>query len=216
VVHILESEPDLVFLDVCMPEGGGFDVIERVGTARMPEVVFVTAHEHFTLRAFEVHALDYVMKPCEPQRIRDALAHARERLRRSPEGMRVRLDALLESLETMERDGPRPRPRRITVRDGDGIRFVDVADIEWIQADDGDVLVHAGRDVHRIPVALRHLLGHLGPGRFVRIHRSAAVNLDHVSAVRPWGHGDHVAVLASGRELRVSRTYREALFRPVH
>jgi two-component system LytT family response regulator len=215
VAAIRDLSPDLVFLDIRMPEIDGFGVIERVGTDRMPEVIFVTAHEQFTLRAFEVHALDYVVKPCDPQRVLDALEHARGRIRAHGLGhLQERLEALVRAAHA--RSEPVPPPRRLTVREGERVRFVDVDDVEWLEADGSSVLVHVRAASHRVRVPLHALCDHLGPTRFLRIHRSAAVNVDRVAEVRPWGHGDYVALLDTGRELRVSRTYKDDLLRLVH
>lgn len=209
--------PDLVFLDIRMPELGGFDVIERVGPDRMPEVVFVTAHEEHTLRAFQVHALDYVVKPYDPERILEAARHARTRvLAGRPSHLGERLESLLGELGVAGPGRPVRPARRLTVRDGDRIRFVDVDAIDWLEADDKQVRVHAGRDTHEVRISLSALVEALDPTRFVRIHRSAAVHLNRVEEVQPWGHGDHVAILSSGTQLRVSRTYSDELLRLVH
>lgn len=217
VEAIADRAPDLVFLDIRMPEVDGFDVIEQVGPDRMPEVIFVTAYEEYSLRAFRVHALDYLLKPYESGRVIEAVHHARGWIK---VGSRARLGDRLESLLSELRDdrkGRRTRrARRLTVRTEERVHFVDVDEIDWIEADDKTVLVHTGEDVHRLRITLRGLLERLGPERFVRIHRSAAVNVDRVVEARPRGHGDHVAVLDTGQKLRVSRTYKEELLKIVH
>jgi two-component system LytT family response regulator len=217
-VHaIAEHAPDVVFLDIQMPELGGFDVIERVGVDQMPEVVFVTAHRQHTLRAFEVHALDYVVKPCEPQRILSALEHARARILAGDGGqLRESLRALMDAVRAREAGTSAGVPKRLTVREGERVRYVDIGEVEWLEASGGGVLVHGSGATHHVRVSLNRLLDHLGTGGFVRIHRSAAVNLAHVAEVRPWAHGDWVAVLESGRKLRVSRTHKDELLKLVH
>lgn len=217
VADIEAKCPDVVLLDVRMPEMTGFDVIQRVGPGRMPAVIFVTAHEEYTLRAFEVHALDYVVKPCEPARVVEALEHARDRLA-GPELTRFeeRLAALLSGLHGTRPGPPTPRPLRLTIRDGGRAYFVAVTDIDWIEADGSGVLLHVGDETHRIRVSLTGILDHLDPRRFTRIHRSAAVNIERVAEVQPWGGGDYVAVLSTGAELRISRTYKDNLFALVH
>lgn len=216
VEAIGDKRPDLVLLDIRMPEVDGFGVIERVSPERMPEVVFITAHEEYTLRAFRVHALDYVVKPCDPRRVREALEHARTRLAASVAWrLQERLEALLGG---MGDEGDRPvgsAPRRLAVPHGEGIRFIDVGDVDWIEADNNAVRVHAGTEAHTVRVSLSGLLDHLGE-RFVRIHRSAAVNVDRIEEVHPWGHGDHLAVLTTGVKLKVSRTYKDGLLKLTH
>jgi two-component system LytT family response regulator len=211
------AAPDLVFLDIRMPEVDGFQVIERVGPDLMPEVVFVTAHEEFTLRAFRVHAMDYVLKPYEAERIAEAVAHARRRIADRTAGhLAERLRGLVSELGS---DVPptRSAARRLAVRDAEGVRFLDVGDVDWLEAHDKEVRVHHhGTETHAVRISLTELLERLGTERFVRIHRSAAVNLGRVIAVRPWGHGDHVVHLETGKRLRLSRTYKDDLLRLVH
>ncbi len=217
VAAIVTDRPDVVLLDIRMPEVSGFDVIDRVGPAHMPEVVFVTAHEEHTLEAFRVHALDYVVKPCEPARVVEALEHARARSRGGEVArLEERLKALLEELATRDGKGRRSHPVRLTVRDEGRAYFIAVEDIDWIETNDNSVVLHVGRQIHPLRVSLRALLEHLDPVQFPRIHRSAAVNLERVVEVRPWGGGDYLAVLADGRQLRVSRTYKDNLLGLVH
>jgi len=214
---IEEHAPDLVLLDIQMPDGDGFEVIERVGPDRMPEVVFVTAHQQHTLRAFEVHAPDYVVKPCEPQRIVAAVEHARARILAGGAGrLRESLQALVRSIREPQASVPARSPTRLTVREGDRVTYVDIGKVDWLEASEGGVLVHCASATHLVRVSLRRLLDHLGGVPFVRIHRSAAVNLDRVAEVRPWGHGDWIAVLAGGKKLRVSRTHKDELLKLVH
>ncbi len=191
---------------------------DTVGPSRMPEVVFVTAHEQYTLRAIEVHALDYVVKPHGRGRITDALDHARERIRGSgPHDLEARLVGLMKKVgrRVSGAEGPAP-PCRLAIREEGRVFFVNVKEIDWIEADDKRVLVHVGSPTHHVRVPLREILDHLDSAGFVPIHRSAAVNLHRIAEVRPWGHGDHVAVLHDGRKLRVSRRYRDGLFKLVH
>lgn len=211
---IRRETPDLVLLDVQMPEMSGFDVIAAVGVEAMPEVVFVTAHDKYALQAFEVHALDYVLKPFTPARLLDAVSQAQRRITRAgDDALGQRLAALLAEHTA----APETRwASRLTVRTGERIHFVRVADIEWIEAARNYVWLHAGTARYAVRIPLRALARRLDPAQFVRIHRSAIVNLDRVREVQAWVGGEYVAVLDDGRTLRVSRGYRDALLALMH
>ena len=201
--------PDLVFLDVRMPGLDGFGVIEKVGTARMPPVVFVTAFDEHAVRAFSTHALDYVLKPFDDTRVAESLGRARAQiaLRRDGELGR-RLAALVHG-------SPAKTVTRLLVSRGEASCFVPLDDVEWLEAERNYVRIHHrdGTDLIRRP--LDQLVSELDPARFVRVHRSFAVNVARVREIRPWFSGDCIAVLESGREVRVSRTYRSALLKPL-
>ena len=215
--------PDLVLLDVQMPGLDGFDVVARVGAERMPPVVFVTAYDRHALRAFRVHALDYVLKPFDDARLGEVMAHAHaRRAARRHEALGARLGALLadwrapEAAAEAEADaetGPR-RVTRFCVSDGGRMRFVPVATVDWIDVDGNYVCLHAGGERHRLRATLQAVADQLDPRRFVRIHRSTIVNADRVQEVQPWFGGDYVAILRDGRRLRVSRSRAPALLRP--
>lgn len=209
---IRRTSPDVVLLDVRMPDADGFQVIEEIGPGNMPVVVFVTAYDTHAIRAFEVHAVDYVLKPFEDGRLIGALDRARRWLRADDRADDDRLDRLVSS---MKPDGA-PWATRIMVREGDRIRFERVNDIDYVEASNNDVVIHAGSREARIRSTLKGLASRLDPSRFIRIHRSTLVNLDRVREVQPWFGGDYVAILEDGRQLRVSRTYRDALLRPLH
>jgi two-component system LytT family response regulator len=216
VREIRRQTPDLVLLDVQMPEVSGFDVIERIGAEAMPEVIFVTAHEEYTLRAFEVHALDYVVKPFDPARLQSSVEHARNRI--PPPGERDftladRLDSLLEG-----RDGPTLAryAKRLMVRHGKQVQFVPLEEVRWLEAARNNVRLHVEKEVHTVRTSLKGLLPLLDPTSFVRVHRSAVVNLDWIREVQPWFGGEYVVVLVSGEKLRVSRTYRDRLLKLAH
>ena len=228
VAAIEALSPDVVVLDVQMPGTDGFGVIERVGAARMPAVVFVTAFDAHAVRAFEVHALDYVLKPFENARLRDAIARARERIRaRAHEARARQLAALLAGWTRPAPDEPADHaedaaPRgagpvtRLTVRDPDDrIRFVPVADVDWFEADGNYVRLHAGAATHRVRLPLRTLAARLDPRHFVRVHRSAIVNVARIREVQPWFGGDYVAILENGARVRVSRTHAAGLLKPI-
>ena len=199
--------PDLVFLDVQMPELDGFGVVAAVGAERMPAVVFVTAFDEHALRAFEVHALDYLLKPIDDERFARALERARERLRDG--GVRELREALAGLAE-------RPEPlERVAVKARGRVYFVEVADVDWIEAADNYVSLHVGRDTHLVQGTLSALERRLDPKRFLRVHRSAIVNLARVRELRPLFHGEYRIALADGTELTSGRSYRDALRRVV-
>ncbi|MCA1827220.1 MAG: LytTR family DNA-binding domain-containing protein [Myxococcales bacterium] len=197
VEAIRRLRPDLVLLDVQMPEADGFSVIEQIGADQMPEVVFVTAYDRYAVRAFEAQALDYVLKPFDNERLRAAIRGARKRIRDARDGeLGRRLGALL-----------RERPmRRFAVRSEDRIHFVAAAEVDWIEADGNYVVLHAGAARHQLRLSLRSVLERLDPDVFVQVHRSAVVNLEKVRELQAWFSGDYIAVLDNGEKVRVSRT----------
>lgn len=213
VRSIRERAPDVVLLDIRMPGMDGFEVIDRVGSSEMPAVVFVTAYDQHAIRAFDVHALDYVLKPFEDGRLAEAIDAARQRLALEDEGERVRaLTALLASRGSPP-EGNTEYARRIMVTTNDDrIRFVRVDEVSHLESDANYVVVHTGGSF-RIRITLKALLDRLDPRRFVRIHRSTVVNVDHIREVQPWYGSDHVAILRDGTQLKVSRRYRTGLLR---
>jgi two-component system LytT family response regulator len=188
----------------------------------MPAVIFVTAYDVHALRAFEVHALDYILKPFDDARFRTVLAHARERLSADEaRQMAGRLAALLADRRfaalpdaAVERRSTEGTATRFTVRRDDRIRFVKAQDVDWIEAAGNYIRLHVGDEVHQLRATLASTLEHLDPRTFVRIHRSAIVNVERIREVQPWFGGDYVAILRNGRQLRVSRHYRDDLLRP--
>ncbi|HET8763498.1 MAG TPA: LytTR family DNA-binding domain-containing protein [Gemmatimonadales bacterium] len=209
---IRAQDPDLVFLDVQMPGLDGFGVIERIGAESMPPVLFVTAYDKHALRAFAVHALDFLLKPFDDERFRDALDHARRHL--SAEGRLGMRDALAGLLES--RQGAARHARRIMVQEQERIRFVPVETVDWFEADRNYVLLHCGKDVFRVRMTLTSLQAELDPSRFIRVHRSTVLNLDRIREVQPWFGGDYVALLKDDQQVRVSRRFREGLLKSVH
>ena len=194
--------PEVVVLDVQMPEQDGFSVIEEVGADRMPVVVFVTAFDRYAVRAFELHALDYVLKPFDDGRLRTALRRARERLREQREGELGR--RLADLLQARSHEG---QLRRFSVRENDRIHFVPVEHVDWIEADGNYVVLHEGPRDHRLRGTIRALAARLDPGRFLQVHRSAIVNLDRVAEVQAWFGGDYLVLLRTGAKVKASRTY---------
>jgi two-component system LytT family response regulator len=216
VAAIRERRPDLVLLDIQMPGLDGFGVIDRIGAGRMPAVVFVTAYDAYALHAFEVHALDYVLKPFEPLRLESAVRRVTEvvRMRRAGEIGR-RLSALMAELPPGLESAAAGYASRILVREGEGFGFVETAKVDWLESAGNYVRIHAGARHWLVRATLGAMQEHLDPARFVRIHRSTVVNLESIREVQPWVGGDYIAILRDGRKLRVSRTHREELLRPM-
>lgn len=213
---IEEHTPDLVFLDVRMPGMNGFELLQRVPTDRRPPVVFVTAYDRYAIHAFEMNAIDYLMKPIVPRRLEEALE--RVRTARNHRLLAHQLESLARDLRNAQEaagsaaaNGDDAVLERITIRDANGYQVVPVEDIRWIRAVGNYVELHIdGRYLlHR--VTLRELEQSLSPRRFARVHRSAMVNLTEVTALNPVAHGDFMVVLRDGTELRMSRKYRGAL-----
>ena len=214
---IRELEPDIVFLDVQMPGTGGFDVVQEIGPEEMPAVVFVTAFDEHALRAFEVHALDYVLKPFDDERFADAVEHARRtlRARRDEESFRRGLSAMLNDVHGGPGEGGRSRfASRLMVRLRDRIHFVRTDEVDWFEAAGNYVRLHVGDRSHLIRSTMSAIEERLDPQQFVRIHRSTIVNVDRIKEIQPWAGGDYLAILKSGQQLRISRGYRDALLKP--
>jgi len=203
---IRREEPDVVFLDISMPEIDGFDVVAEIGPHRMPPVIFVTAHDVSATRAFEAAAIDYVLKPFKPARI----ARALERLPHRPRDTDL-ADQLRELLEA--RRTPEGHARRIMVQDGDDYRFVAVETIYWIEADGKYVRLHTDEGEYRIRETLRAIHEALDPDQFARVHRSSIVDFDRIQKVEPWFGGTYLAFLDTGEKVRVSRNRARELLR---
>lgn len=218
VEAIERFDPDLVFLDVQMPGMDGFGVIEEVGVDRMPVVVFVTAYDQHALKAFEIHAADYVLKPFDDARFATCVEHAVERVRQADVSELARtLSGVLRELPAPFQDdaGDSRHATRIMVRERDSIRFVPVDDIDWLEGAGNYVRVHTAAGSHLIRATLAGLAERLDAARFVRIHRSTIVNVDRIREVQPWAGGDYVAILHDGETLKVSRSYRDDLLKPL-
>ncbi len=207
-VELLRRErPAAAFLDIRMPGLSGFDVLGQLQDGERPHVVFTTAYDKYALRAFEVHATDYLLKPFDQQRFAQALDRVRAGLREKSAGdLRERLAGLLETVARKRR-----YRTRIGVRAGKQLRVIPVTSIDWIGAAGNYVELHVGRETHLLRESLAGLVEQLDPRYFARIHRSVVVNVDRVRTVRPWSHNDYRVVLADGGELRLSRRFRENL-----
>ena len=207
VSEITQKAPDLVFLDVQMPEMDGFEVARALGSDRAPAVVFVTAFDQYALRAFEIHALDYLLKPFSAQRFKAALSHAREQLAQRHATLLGR--QLLEILpEVQKRE---PVSDRLVVKSSGRVYFVRMADIDWCEAAGNYVCLHLAAQSHLVRETMNHLEAKFDGRQFVRIHRSTIVNVDRIEELRSSFNGEHVVVLRDGTRLTLSRGYRDAL-----
>jgi len=207
IAAIQELSPDLLFLDVQMPELGGFAVLEALKTERMPFVIFVTAYDQYAVRAFEVHALDYLLKPFDRERFEAAWQRAKNQIKKERETEREqRILALLEELKA----GPKYL-ERLVVKTGGRVFFEDTDDIYWIEAEGNYVRVHNEQKSYLLRETISGLEAQLDPKKFLRIHRSAIVKIDRIQELQPWFHGEYRVILHNGTQLTLSRNYRENL-----
>jgi two-component system LytT family response regulator len=211
VEAIGRTAPDLVYLDIQMPEMDGFAVLNAIASERMPVIIFVTAYDRYAVQAFEVHALDYLLKSFDRERFRSSLLRAKEQIRDSREGVwNEQLTGLLEDLQAR-----RKRLTRLVIRSSGRIFFLRVEEIDWLEAADNYVCIHVGRESHLVRQTLQSLEESLDPARFLRIHRSTLVNVDRIQELHPLFHGDYVVKLLDGTELSLSRSCREKLAGPL-
>lgn len=207
IASLEQSPPDLLFLDIQMPEIDGFDVLQAIGVGRVPAVIFVTAYDQFALRAFDAHALDYLLKPFDDERFSAALERARERIRQQQGGdLDRRLKALLDNVR-----GDQGYLRRLVVPSGHRSIFVRTEHIDWIEAERNYVRIHAGGKAHLLRENLVRIASSLDPGMFCRIHRSTIVNIDRIQSVESLFHGEYQVVLQNGTKLTSGRSYRSSL-----
>jgi len=208
VEMINAQEPDIVFLDVQMPEMDGFAVLEAVGLGQLPDIVFTTAYESYAIRAFELHALDYLLKPFDQQRFRDAMKHARERLHSRPEeDGRLQIGALLERINSKQ-----AYLDRLIIKADGRITFLNTREIDWIEADDKYVHLHTGKGARMVRQTLSAMETQLDPAKFVRIHRSTMVNLERIKELQPLFNGEYSLLMEDKTKLTLSRTYKDKLF----
>jgi two-component system LytT family response regulator len=211
VEAIREHAPDVVLLDIQMPHLDGFEVVAALGEAHQPAIIFVTAHDQYAVRAFEVHAFDYLLKPVDQDRLREAIGWAISTAGRATQGtVTGRVLALLEEFHA--RDRARGKDR-LVVRTPERSIFLRTETIDWIEAAGKFVHLHVGRAVHALRESMAELEQELDSARFLRISRSAIVNLDRIQEVQPWFQGDYVLILTDGTRLTSTRGYRENMRR---
>lgn len=214
VTAVQAHRPNVLFLDVQMPGQSGVEVVQTIGPRAVCAIVFVTAYDEHALRAFEQHALDYVLKPVDDERFQRTLERVRERLaERSASALTESVLKLLAQHEAGSTRAPASPsyPTRILLRSSDRVSFVDVAAVDWIEADGDYVRLHTGRSCHLHRSTLSALEAQLDPTVFVRIHRSTIVRLIRVRELQPYFHGEYVVLLHDGTKLKLSRSYRERL-----
>src|SRR3984957_9330359 len=207
VAALSALRPDLLFLDVQIPGRNGFEVLDCITDKAPPAVIFVTAFDKYAVRAFEVRALDYLLKPFNKARFADALKRFHERrARMNGVDRKQELKAALQEIQREFRDS-----ERILIKSGSRIIFLRKGLIEWVEAQGDYVKFHIGKESHLLRETMTAAAEHLDPNRFVRIHRSRIVNLDHVREIRPLWGGDYSVLMRDGTELTMSRTYRTSL-----
>lgn len=212
VAQTIARQPQLLFLDVQMPDLDGFGVLRELAGKASPATVFVTAFDQYAVRAFDVHAVDYLLKPFDSARFRDAFARAKDRLSARARGTDdERIRALLADYAAGIQQTSKEPLDRVAVRVDGVLKIVRVADVDWWETDGNYVRLHVGAASHLIRSTAASIEPQLDPRAFIRIHRRYIVNVERIVEVQPWFAGDAVAVLRNGAKLRVSRTYRERL-----
>ena len=202
--EVRRLQPELLFLDIEMPEGNGMEVVQEIGSKHLPAIVFVTAYDEYAIKAFELHAVEFLVKPFDFGRFQFALAHAKQQaIARDP--ARV-VNAIREAVEKRSIG---LFPKRLGVRESGRVIVVNVADIDWVEADGNNVKLHLGSAVHVMRETMREIEEKLDPAEFARIHRSAIVNVSRIQDLQAWFTGEYIVRLKNGRELTMTRRYRD-------
>lgn len=198
---------DVVFLDIQMPEIDGFGVVEAVTPEHLPFVVFVTAHDTFAVKAFEYHALDYLLKPFDRERLAETLTRIRKAIQRaSIERHHSQILSLLNDLKKQ-----RQYPERILIKASGRVYFVNIDEIDWAEAEGNYVRLHVGKETHLLRQTIKNLEEKFDAHHFIRIHRSTIVNAERIKELQPWFEGEFLAILRNGQKLNVSRKFRKRL-----
>lgn len=209
VAAVQSHKPDLLLLDIQMPDLDGFEVLKQIPAHEMPLVIFTTAFDHYAIRAFEAHALDYLLKPFNQERLHHALERVKTELLKSHEQtLRTRI---LDLLGEVKPDSP--QLRRLVIRTAGRVVFLDLNEVDWIEAAANYVKLHVGKDSYLLREGIGHISSRLDPDRFVRIHRSSIVNVSRIRELQPCDSGEYIAVLRDGKELSCSRGCRPQLLR---
>jgi two-component system LytT family response regulator len=207
VSAIQTLEPDLVFLDIQIPELDGFGVLEAIGVEQMPAVIFVTAYDRYALQAFDVNALDYLLKPYNRERFHKAVERARAQLSNGAKGeLSERLLSLLENLQPEQR-----HLERLMIKSSGRVFFLRTTEIDWIEAEGNYLRLHVGKESHLLRETMNRLAAKLDQDKFLRIHRSTLVNIERIKELQPLFSGDYVVILRDGKQLTLSRSYRDKL-----
>jgi two-component system, LytTR family, response regulator len=201
ITAIEEKHPDVIFLDIQMPGLNGFEMLEALGTDNLPFVVFVTAYDEFAVKAFEVHALDYLLKPFDRSRLQDCLARVRKAQRSNSSNLH----------ELLEQFRPKEYLSRFVVKARGRVLLLKTDDVDSLEASGNYVELRCGKQTYLVRDTLNDVERRLDPQQFARVHRSTIVNLDRVQELQPWSHGDFVVILKDGTKLRLSRRYRQNL-----
>jgi two-component system LytT family response regulator len=209
---IRQQSPDVVFLDIQMPEMDGFQVVEEVGAMQMPVTIFVTAYDKHALRAFEAHALDYLLKPFDHERFNTALQRAKTLVRQQKLGeISEGLFALLQDLKPKTAAAHQEPIDRVVIKSGGRIYFLKTEEIDWVEGAGDYLTLHSGSQTHLIRETMGNFYATLDPRKFLRIHRSTIVNIERIKDIRPVYKGEYVITLTSGISLKASRGYRHEL-----
>ncbi len=207
---VLQLAPDLMFLDIEMPELDGFGVIAALGDKVPRAVVFATAFDQFAVKAFEVHAVDYLLKPFDAERLRETVRRVLARLQSGPGSAGApRMDGLLQEMKARST----ALPDRLVIKTDKRMLLMPVDEIDWVEAADNYVVLHAGKENHLQRETLSAMAGRLPAEKFVRISRSTIVNIDRIKELQPLFHGEYAVILKNGTRLTLTRTYRESLAR---
>jgi two-component system LytT family response regulator len=207
VAFINENQPDLVFLDIQMPEMTGFEALQSITSDKVPVIIFATAYDQYAIQAFDVHALDYLLKPFSRQRFQRAVGRAREQIEKTRVG---KIDERLVSLLSDLKAGKKYL-ERLVVKSVGRVFFLRTDEVDWIEAAGNYAKLHVGREGHLIRETMNGLESKLNPDKFLRIHRSTLVNIDRIKELSPLFSGDYTVMLKNGVELTLSRNYRDRL-----
>ncbi len=209
VAGIQQHRPDLVFLDIQMPHQDGFQVLQELDPDEFPAIIFVTAYDRYAVRAFEMNAIDYLLKPFDEDRLARAIERARERLaQRDRAELNRQISAALDILRSGESDR-----RRLSIREGERTYLQRIEEIDWVEADAKNVRIHSGKRTYIMRETMKVMEDRLAGADFVRVSRSAIVNLDRIREIQPWFNGDYVLILRDGTEVTTTKGYREELAR---
>jgi two-component system LytT family response regulator len=207
IIAVRRDKPDLLFLDVQMPGMNGFEVLQKLNGSAPHAVIFTTAHDQYAVQAFEVHAVDYLLKPFDRERLRLALERARTRAATTkPDDLQTKLAAMLEDLKAGAR-----QPERIPVKSNGKVTFVRIPEIDWIASADNYVELHVGNHSHLIRETMNSIATRLPTEQFVRVSRTSIVNLSRVKELQPLFHGEYTITLTTGARVTLSRSYRDQL-----